>query len=188
MINKRADKITSIPKQSLLNLSEISIQLNSYDDIFSDFDPNAYVERTLSDDFIIQAKKISKNKIGKNMVLSFLLPENKRNEHEEKVIVKRLHSYFKNVQEHLEYEIRKTYVRGLIFSLIGITLMIAASYISFTMPQRFHWHVLLVLFEPAGWFLLWVGLDLLVYSSKETKMELGFYSKMARSNIKFYTH
>jgi hypothetical protein len=188
MINKRADKINSITNQSLLNLSEISIQLNSYDDIFSVFDPNVYAERTLSDDFLIHAKKISKNKSGNKMSLRFLLPENKRNAEEEKAIVKRLHFYFKNVHQHLQSAIRKTVTSGLIFSLAGIALMIAASYISFTKPEKYPFHLLLVLFEPAGWFLLWVGLDHLVYSSKETKKDLAFYSKMIKSEINFFTH
>ena len=96
-----------ILKKSLLELAEISILLDSYDDIFSDFDPNEYSERALSDDFIIQAKKFSKNKIGNKMSLRLLLPLNKRNEQEEKVIIKRLHSYFKGVHQTLESEVKK---------------------------------------------------------------------------------
>ena len=49
-------------------------------------------------------------------------------------------------------------------------------------------HLLLVLFEPAGWFMLWVGLDHLVYASKDKKKELAFYSKMIKSEINFFTH
>ena len=45
------DKISTVPKQALLELAEISILLDSYDDIFSDFDPSPYSERTLSDDY-----------------------------------------------------------------------------------------------------------------------------------------
>ena len=75
---------------SLLKLSEISIQLNSYKGLFSAFDPNVYVERTLSDGFLLHAKKISKNKSGNKISLSFLLPENKRNVEEEKAIIVRI--------------------------------------------------------------------------------------------------
>lgn len=49
--------ISNVQDQSLLN-AEISILLRSYNDIFSDFDPSTYIDRTLSDDFINQAKKI----------------------------------------------------------------------------------------------------------------------------------
>ncbi len=188
-INKhKQEDISVTPKQSLLKLGEISILLDSYDDIFSDFDPNHYSERTLSDDFIVQSKKISRNKSGKSMSLKLLLPAIKRNEQEEKVIIKRLHSYFKSVHQQLANDVRKTNKRGSILILIGIVVMLAASYISFMKTEKFHIHFLLVLFEPAGWFLLWAGLDHLVYSSKETKKDLDFYSNMTKSEIKFFTY
>ncbi|MEJ7738686.1 MAG: hypothetical protein WKF97_14755 [Chitinophagaceae bacterium] len=57
-MNTQTKEINPVQKHPLLKLAEISILPSSYDDIFSDFDPNAYAERTLSDDFITQAKKI----------------------------------------------------------------------------------------------------------------------------------
>ena len=187
-MNKKIKDINKIPQQSLLQLAEVSILLDSYDDIFSDFDPSEYSERTLSDDFIIQAKKISRNKIGNKMSLRLLLPANKRNEHEEKAIIKRLHSYFKGVHQTLNTEAKKANIRGLIFTLIGIIIMIAAGYISFIKPEKYHVHFLLVLFEPAGWFLLWTGFDHLANSSKETKKDHDFYLKMTKSEIVFVTY
>lgn len=187
-MNQFTEEINPVSKQSLLKHAEINILLSSYNDIFSDFDPSAYAERTLSDDFIIQAKKISKNKSGKTMSLRLLLPANKRNEQDEKVIVERLHSYFKNVHQQLVSEVRKINIRGLILTLTGTVIMIAASYISFIKPEKYPVHLLLVLFEPAGWFLLWFGLDHLVYSSKEPKKELDFYNRMTKSEIKFFTN
>jgi hypothetical protein len=184
---KREDSITAL-KQSLHELGEISIMIDSYDNIFSDFDPSPFSERTLSDDFITQSKKISKNKSGKKIGLNLLLPKDKRNDADEKIIIKRLHSYFKGVQQELIFEVSKVNKRGFYFSITGIILMLAASYISYLDAQKFLTHLLLVMFEPAGWFLLWSGLDHLVYSSKETKKDLDFYSKMTKCEIKFTTY
>lgn len=188
MIINKTEKTDITSKQSLLELAEVSILLDSYDDIFSDFDPSAYSERTLSDDFIFQVKKISGNISRSKLSLKLLLPANMRNEADEKAIVKRLHSYFKNVHQVLESEVKKTKSKGLLLTSIGIAIMIAASYISFMKPEKYHVHFLLVLFEPAGWFLLWTGLDLLVFSSKETIKDLDFYLRMTKSEIKFYTY
>lgn len=44
--------------EKILEMSEISIWLDNYDDIFSDFDPRPYSQRSLSDDFLAEAKKI----------------------------------------------------------------------------------------------------------------------------------
>lgn len=188
MIINNTEKADTAAKQSLLELAEVSILLDSYDDIFSDFDPSAYSERTLSDDFIFQVKKISGDKSRSKLSLKLLLPANIRNETDEKAIIKRLHSYFKNVHQALESEVKKTKAKGLTLTGIGIIIMVAASYISFMKPEKYHVHFLLVLFEPAGWFLLWTGLDLLVFSSKETKKDLDFYLRMTKSEIKFYTY
>ena len=185
---KKQEQVSDESKKSLLKLAEISILLDSYDSIFSDFDPSPYSERTLSDDFIMQSKKLSRNKSGKKIALNLLLPKNKRNYVDEKIIIKSLHSYFKSVHQELTFEVREINKRGFYLTVTGIILMMAASYISYLNTQKFHIHLLLVLFEPAGWFLLWAGLDHLVYSSKETKKDLSFYSKMTKSEIEFNTY
>lgn len=172
-----------LPKQA-----ETNILLNSYNDIFSHFDPSAYTERTLSDDFITMVKNISKNKTGNHMLLRLLLPGNIRDEQEEKKIATRLHNHFGDVYQQLRAEIRKKNNKGLMVTFIGVIIMTIASYISFIKPEKYSVHLLLVLFEPAGWFLVWVGLDYLVYASKETKKELVFYTKMKTAKIIFFTH
>lgn len=187
-MNNKTEEVNPDAKQSLLKLAEISILLNSYNDIFSAFDPSEYSERTLSDDFIIQSKNFSKNKDGHKMSLKLLLPVSARNEQDEKIIIKRLHSHFKDTYQQVASEVKKTKKKGIILTVIGIVLMITASYLSFMKPERYHVHFLIVLFEPAGWFLLWAGLDHLVYQSKSTKKDFAFYSKMTKSEIKFLTY
>lgn len=181
--SKKIDKELNTSRK----INEVNILLDSYADIFSDFDSSPYADKTLSDDFISQAKRISKNKTGKKIILKFFLPEKERQSDSEKIITDRLTYYFKRVREQLESEIKKTNLKGFLLLSIGIVLMITASYISFIKPQLYYVHLLLVLSEPAGWFLLWAGLDNLVYNSKEAKRDLAFYLKMANSKIEFST-
>ena len=140
-------QIPIVPKPA-----EINILLNSYNYIFSDFDPNLYAERTLSDDFITQVKRISENKKGSKLLLRLLLLANKQNKQEEKLILNRLYSHFKNVHQQLQRDVKRTNSTGLLLAFIGMNFMIAASNLSFTKPEKYYLHVLLVLFEPAGWF------------------------------------
>ncbi len=179
------ENINTLSKHSIPKLAKINILLSSYDYLFSDFDSSAYAERTLSDDFITQAKNISKNKPGTKILVTLLLPANRRNDEEEKVIIERLYSYFKTIHIQLIADARKIKTKGLVLTLVGTITMIAASYMSFIKPEKYSAHLLIVLFEPAGWFLLWMGLDHLVNTSKETQEELNFYSKMIKSEIKF---
>lgn len=181
------ENINTLSKHSIPQLAKINILLSSYDYIFSDFDPSAYAERTLSDDFITQAKNISKNKPETKILVTLLLPANRRNDEEEKVIIERLYSYFKTMHIQLVANVRKVRKRGVLLALVGTITMIVASYMSFIKPEKYPAHLVIVLFEPAGWFLLWMGLDHLVNTSKETKEELNFFSKMIKSEIKFST-
>ena len=122
------------------------------------------------------------------MSLKLLLPASARNEQDEKVIIKRLHSHFKDAYHQVAVDVMKTKRKGIILTVIGIVLMVTASYLSFMQQEKYHVHFLIVLFEPAGWFLLWAGLDHLVYQSKNTKKDFDFYSKMSKSEIKFFTY
>jgi hypothetical protein len=182
------EDVKPISRKSLHELAKISILLDTYDDMFSDFDPSEYAERTLSDDFIVQAQKISKNKDGAKMSLELLLPASARNEKDEKVIIKRLYSHFNDSYQQVKSDIKKTNRKGILLTAIGTVLMVAASYLSYMKPEKYHLHFLIVLFEPAGWFLLWAGLDHLVYRSKITKNDVDFYAKMVKSEIKFLTN
>lgn len=187
-MDNKAQEIHSVSQQSLLKPAEVSILLESYDEIFSHFDPSSYSERTLSDDFIIQAQRISKNKDGAKMSLRLLLPGSARNEEDEMVIIKRLYSHFKEAHQQVTNDVRKTNRKGILMTGIGTFLMVTASYLSFMKPEKYHLHFLIVLFEPAGWFLLWAGLDHLVYLSKSKKSDFDFYSKMVKSKIGFLTY
>lgn len=168
------------PKQN-----EISIWIDSYNDLFSDFDPMPYSERTLSDDFIIQVKKMVRKKEEKLSKLNLLLIEQVRSKQDEATIAKRLHEHFQVMAGQLGDDIRKTNKRGFILTTSGIICMIVASYISFVGSEQYVTHMLRVLFEPAGWFMVWAGLDKFVYDSKKTKMELLFYLKMVEAKVEF---
>lgn len=164
---------------------EISIWLDTYDEIFSDFDPRPYSKRTISDDFILQVRKVVKDQYKKKMTLILLLPESVRNEQDEQVITEQLHKYFITINDHFLQEKRKTNRKGLLLTITGITLMLIGSYISLMKSESYYAHLLLILFEPAGWFMLWMGIDYLVNYSGETRKELNFYSNMAKTLIKF---
>ena len=185
-MNNRSDELNNDPKPPpKKNPCEVSILIPSYNSIFSDFDPNGYDKRIISDDFITQIKQISPNKNESRMSLILLLPESERNETSEKVMADRLHTYFIIGYKQLQYSVTRKNKTGILLTITGSILMIIASHLSFIKSERYAMHLLLVLFEPAGWFMLWVGLDHLVYASKETKKDLAFYSIMKESAISF---
>lgn len=167
--------------------SEISLLLNSYNDIFSDFDPRNYSVRSLSDDFLNEAKRATLDKSLRSIELKFLVPHNKRSLHEEEVIKKRLKEYFKRHHTLVYEEIKAMVQQGLLFTIFGILLMFLGVFVSFketTMLTKF----LIILLEPGGWFFFWEGLDQVIFEPKTKKHELDFYKKMSNSKINFLSY
>lgn len=178
----------SVETQKLLQLSEISLWLDTYDDIFSDFDPRPYSQRALSDDFLYEAKKASRDKSIGTIELQFLLPLSKRSPSHEFVIRRRLHDHFKRHALLLEKDASTITHRGVLFILLGVFVMFIASLILFEQRESFFLSFLIVVMEPAGWFLFWEGLHLIVFESKKLHPDLDFYKKMARCEIHFLSY
>ena len=177
-------------KQKMHQLSHISLWLDGYDDIFSDFDPRPYSQRTLSDDFLSEAKKFSKERTSGITELKILIPADQRNTYHESVIKKRIREHFRTQYDLLVKE-RKGMIReGLLFAVIGIILMIITSFMLFNKhPEKSPFlSFLLILFEPASWFLFWEGSRLVIFESKEKKPDLEFYKNITSYGIHFMSY
>ena len=176
--------LTEHEKQTLLAQSEITLLLNSYDDIFSDFDPRPYSRRAVSDDFLAEAKRAARDKDG-HIELRFLIPQHQRKIDHETAIKLRLRAHFKHHNELEEIEMAKTKRNGWLMAIAGILMIIAATYLSSLESSLIWIHFLIILLEPGGWFTAWTGLDQLYYTAKEKKPDYDFYHKMTKANIFF---
>jgi hypothetical protein len=179
---KRAEEIKDI-----LAKSEIALSLDSYDDIFSDFDPRPYSERALSDDFLIESKKAARDKTG-TLELKFLIPNQLRKPNVEFKIKKRLREHFRKHYLVLEKESKDIVKKGIWITILGFFLMVVATSLYDLPSGNFFFVFLRVMLEPAGWFIVWFGLDQIFYSKKEKKPELDFYAKMSKANISFLSY
>ena len=170
----------------LLAKSEVSLVLAKYDDIFSSFDPRSYSERSLSVDFLAEAKRATRETDKGELELRILLPKAERRVEKESAIRKRLREHFRKHADILDKERRGISNQGLFFIIFGIVFMFVAAYILFqNNVQSLFGEFIVVLLEPGGWFLLWEGLDLMIFKSKEGKADLDFYRKMSRADIAF---
>lgn len=165
--------------------SGILLRLDSYDDIFSDFDPRPYEARALSRDFLMEARHASTDK-DDNLTLTFLVPANKRNTTHELLIKRRLRNHFRKHVNQLQQEKRKIASHGAYFILAGVILMVLGAYVlSRSFTSRFYQSFLVVLLEPASWFFFWEGLSQIIFDSKKLNTDIEFYRKMERSMLLF---
>ena len=166
-------------KQQLLQLSEISLWIDTYDDIFSDFDPRPYSQRALSQDFLFEAQRASRDLASGKGQIKFLVPEAQRNSYQESVIKKRLKDHFKKHLDDSHKEIKKLIKQGLAFASIGVVIMFIATFILFKFPENNILTTFLIVFsEPAGWYFFWEGLNTIRSEPKRIKPILEFYEKM----------
>ncbi len=92
-------KVFKSKKEKLLRMSEISLWLDHYDDIFSNFDPRPYSQKALSDDFLLETKRASRDKVSGQIELKFLVKAEMRNKKQENLIRRRLKEHFKNTTQ-----------------------------------------------------------------------------------------
>jgi hypothetical protein len=171
-------------EEQVLKEGNISLILDSYDDIFSDFDPRPYTHKALSDDFLSECKKASLDK-EKGLELRFMVPKHKRNTNEEYEIRKRLREHFQKHFKEKEKDIKSIKKTGLMWFFLGAIVMVAATFLYKYEHVNFLFTFLLVMSEPAGWFFFWEGLDKVVIEAKKKKPDYDFYRKMAKARIYF---
>lgn len=176
-------------KKKLRDISQISLWLDDYTDIFSDFDPRPYSERTLSDDFLLESRKAIRDTATGKIQFTLLVPDDKRNVHDEGIIKKRLRSYFKTRFESVKKQNMDTIKQGILFTSAGVILMFIATFIIFAYTEKsFLTSFLFVVLEPGGWFLFWEGLNLIIFKPKELKHDLEFYHKMSSCEVSFISY
>jgi hypothetical protein len=180
-MDRKKEEINSVKFRE----GNISIVLDSYDDLFSDFDPRPYFVRALSDDFLLECKKAAAVK-KKNIELRLLLPSKKRNFSDELKIKKRLKEYFLKHFREKHKELNKIRFSGLFWFIAGAIVMILAPLLFSN--EHYLFRVLAIMSEPAGWFFFWEGLGRIFIPSKSEVEDYKFYKKMANVDISFFNY
>ena len=175
-----------VEKQKLLQMSEISLILDTYDDLFSDFDPRTLDKRALSDDLLVEIKRATREKKSGVIELNFLIPSEQRKGDKETIIKKRLREYFKRHYDSVLKEISTIRFKGTVMILVGIFLsIIAAVFVYPNESNNIMNNVILVLIEPAAWFTIWEGANKVFDGWKYESSDLEFYKKMIRCEVSF---
>jgi len=180
------DALEWASKQKLLQLSEISLVLDTYDDIFSDFDPRTFDKRTLSDDFLLELKRATRSNKTGIIELNFLIPLEQRREETEIKIKKRLRDYFRRHYEEIRKEVDSFRGTGIAMIVFGLVLSILTALFVIPNENLTIWvSVLLILIEPAAWFTIWEGANKVFDTWKVMAPDLEFYKKMSKCEISF---
>lgn len=173
-----------IQNSEIFRERNISLILEGYNDIFSDFDPRPFNERALSDDFILECKRaaIDKEEHGIEVILS--VPKTIRNSTDEAKIKQRFKDHFHKHYLKQEKEIKKIKKEGVVWVLIGAAFLSGILYglINFETGIL---NAFFTILEVPSWFLMWEGMNKILLESRKNEPEFRFYHKMANAHFLF---
>jgi hypothetical protein len=167
-------------------INSVALALDSYDDIFSDFDASTVATRTISDDFTREIqKRYSENEKG-DFEAVFSLPDRKRFLREESLIKKRLRDHYKKKAHEALQKINHLKKNGVHRIFIGFVLLILElglryGNLNFGVLSEF-FGVLLI---PIAWFTMWTGYELFFDRPSEFVEAGKFYRKFGNANYIF---
>ncbi|MCR4327633.1 MAG: hypothetical protein NUV46_03565 [Nanoarchaeota archaeon] len=165
--------------------SKVGLFVEDYDHLFSDFDSRPYSQKLLSEDLLNEINRVTKDKKDNEVELKLFVPREKRNPSTERIIQNRIKVYFKKHFILTERLKRRVLWKGFLFALSGVLFMVLATFFITRESQNPFIIFLSVLFEPAGWFSFWEGLNLMIFESKSKSKYLHFYKKMSVAKIAF---
>jgi hypothetical protein len=168
-------------------LKEISLILDVWDDIFSDFDPRPLDERALSEDFVNELKKRYRETPKGALLLSFYAPKSLKDDQSEQMVIRRLRKYFKDKALQKKRDIHRLKVRGALFVLVGALSLCSITLISyFEIFSQLVIQLLEILFVPLGWFGIWEGFSKIVNASPMLAHERELYHKLSTAEYQFH--
>jgi hypothetical protein len=172
------------------DFQEITVAIDTLDDIFSDFDPRPLHQRALSEDFLKEIQKFYKESAMGKIIVVFLGPVGLKEILEknqlEKMIIGHLHQEFRSRSQQATKAINGIRTTGVRFIIFGAILLI-----TLTLLQIFQFFPQLglklgtELLMPLAWFGMWEGFSHLVETPYRLKEEVMMYDKLAKAQYSF---
>lgn len=173
-------------EQRIKDIKEISIAIDTWDDIFSDFDPRPLSERALSEDFIAELKKRYRETRKGQFVVTIYAPPFLKDDAQEKAVIQRLKRQFKHRSLQRQKELNRIRIRGTIFVSFGIFSLGFLTFITyFQLFSGLAIELLGIIFMPLGWFGIWEGFSKIVDASPIFLQEEILFNKLSKAVYQF---
>ena len=179
------DNIANIDEH-IKDIQEITIAIDSWDDIFSDFDPSPLEQRILSEDFLAELKKRYRETTRGNYLITIYAPMTLKDEASERIVIKRLKQYFKFQHLSIQKEIGQSMKKGAFFFVTGVVFLSALTMLAFyKMLSALTLELLGILLMPLGWFGVWEGISRMIDPAPLLKQDLELFGKLTKATFKF---
>jgi hypothetical protein len=169
---------------TMIKDQKIRIAIDTYDELFSDFDISPFENRSISLDFkeALESRTIENNNSNLELILS--IPEKERNLDVEKIIIKRLKRFFISKKNNYSKRIGLRKTKGIKFILMGF-LFVTITFLFETfftdLFPLFLANVILIL----GWFGVWTGVERILDIPYELISKKNLYTLFSNLEIVF---
>jgi hypothetical protein len=173
-------------KQRLDDINAISIAIDTYDDIFSDFDPRDILDRDLSEDFINELRhRHRQNPKGKYDVV-LVAPKAIEDQGVEKKIVSRLNRYFHQKYSRYKKSINDLRIRGGVYVVFGMALLSILTLLAYYRKlESLKLELVGIIFMPLGWFGIWEGFSKMIELPFKLENDTQVYKRLSKASYKF---
>jgi hypothetical protein len=173
-------------EQRIKDIKEISIAIDTWDDIYSDFDPRALNERLLSEDFLAELKKRRRETRRGSYRVSIYAPVALKDDKTEKTVIQRLKQHFKYWSLQRQKELNRIRARGIIFVIMGIAFLGFLTLVTFfKFFSALTIEILGIILMPLGWFGIWEGFSKIVDTSPIFLQEEILFTKLSKADYRF---
>ncbi|HSB47424.1 MAG TPA: hypothetical protein VLD37_05400 [Candidatus Bilamarchaeum sp.] len=179
-MDEKFPKVPAAPRTVSDVLQVADVALDSYDEIFSDFDPSPYTTRLLSEDFIRELRRRCTATGKGDFVVNFTLPRALRSEKIEGLVRKRIRDHFRSNLSDIEKAAKEKTRRGLLRIALGVAISVPL----FFLPVIETLPVLTVL-SVLMWYALWSGFEHVFEVSARLERKKMFYDKFLRADYNF---
>lgn len=173
-------------EQRIKDIKEISVAIDTWDDIFSDFDPRPLNERDISEDFIAELKKRYRATKTGGFRISIYAPVALKDEKSEKTVISRLKKHFKFWALLRQKQLNAIRLRGVIFVGFGIVCLGCLTIATYhQLFGDFAIEMLGIILMPLGWFGIWEGFSKIVDTSPMFIQEEIRFEKLSKAYYRF---
>ena len=179
---------TNTSRKTAPSLRDIAIAIDTWDDIFSDFDPRPLSERTLSEDFIFELTRRYHESRKGHTVVTICAPSVLRNDRAERIVSTRIRLYLAHRADLANAAIRRQRIRGGIFTLCGFVFLSALTIMGCEFKPWFGnlgFQFVEIILMPLGWFGIWEGVSKIVDVDRLLVQEAALFTRLAHATYRF---
>jgi len=173
-------------EERIRDIQEMSIAIDTWDDIFSDFDPSPLEKRVLSEDFLTELKKRYRESPRGQFVVTILAPVSLKDDVSERLVIKRLKQYFRFRSLSVQKEINDLRRRGFYFVLTGIFSLASLTLLTYyKIAEQLALELIGIILMPLGWFGIWEGFSRIIEPAPFLSKDLDIFARLSKANITF---